>query len=190
MNILLENLSNNNVHRQVKPQILSVFGDIALAIGLEFKAYLQVVLQTLMQASRLQVDRSDYDMIDYLNELRESCLDAYSGILNGLKGENEMVNNPDLAGMLPHVAYIVEFITVIEKDSEKSDASITSAVGLVGDLCNSFGVQILPLVDVEPIAELLTTGRRSRHNKTKNLSQWATREVRKLKNSAATSTNA
>ena len=53
------------------------------------------------------------------------------------------------------------------------------------DLCKSFGVQILNLLDVEPINDLLTQGRRSRHTKTKNLSQWATREVRKLKNSAA-----
>ena len=57
MTILLENLSNNDVHRMVKPQVLSVFGDIALALGLDFKKYLDVVLQTLMQASQAQVDR-------------------------------------------------------------------------------------------------------------------------------------
>ena len=57
MTVLLENLSNNEVHRTVKPQILSVFGDVALAVGHDFKKYLEVVLQTLMQASQAQVDR-------------------------------------------------------------------------------------------------------------------------------------
>ena len=57
MTILLENLSNQEVHRWIKPQILSVFGDVALAIGVEFKKYLDVVLQTLMQASQAQIDR-------------------------------------------------------------------------------------------------------------------------------------
>ena len=36
--------------------------------------------------------QSDYDMIDYLNELRESCLEAYTGIVQGLKGDNEHSN--------------------------------------------------------------------------------------------------
>lgn len=38
------------------------------------------------------------------------------------------------------------------------------------------------LLDVEPISELLTQGRRSKTSKTKTLSQWATKEIRKLKN--------
>ena len=28
----------------------------------------------------------DYDMVDYLNELRDACLEAYTGILQGLRG--------------------------------------------------------------------------------------------------------
>ena len=31
-------------------------------------------------------------MIDYLNELREACLEAYTGIVQGLKGTGETPN--------------------------------------------------------------------------------------------------
>lgn len=182
MTLLLENLGDNSVHRSVKPQILSVFGDIVLSIGPEFKKYLDVVLGTLLQASQAQVDRNDYDMVDYLNELREGVLDAYTGIIQGLKGDGP-TPNPDVKLLEPHVHFIVNFITVIAEDKDSADGCIAVAAGIVGDLCTAFGVVMLPLLDRDPINEMLMKGRRSRVNRTKTLAVWATKELRKLKNS-------
>lgn len=185
MTLLLENLSNNTVHRSVKPQIFSVFGDVALSIGPEFKKYLDVVLQTLAQASQANVDRTDYDMIDYLNELREGVLEAYTGIVQGLRGD--MSNScPDAAIALvdPHVPFIIQFITTIAQDREHSEGNISASVGLLGDLVTVFGAKLLPVVETEPLTELLTKARRSRTQKTKVLASWVAKEIRKLKNVA------
>lgn len=182
MSMLLEILRNNNVHRSVKPQILCVFGDIALAIGIEFKKYLEIVLQTLLQASQAQVDKNDYDMIEYLNELREGCLEAYTGIVQGLKGDSTAIN-PDVQLVQPHVPIMFQFVTHIAKDPDRSDGNIGACAGLIGDLCTVFGPSIAQYVEQEPIADLLNHGRRSKITKTKTLSIWATKEIRKLKNS-------
>ena len=40
MLILLHNLQSNDVHRNIKPQILSCFGDLALAVGDSFEVSL------------------------------------------------------------------------------------------------------------------------------------------------------
>ena len=185
MTHLLENLSNNSVHRSVKPQILSVFGDIALAIGPEFKKYLEVVLTTLMQATQLQVDKSDYDLVDYLNELRENCLEAYTGIVQGLKGDQD-VPNPDVKLIESHVQYMVQFIMVIASDADITDSLIAACAGLIGDLCSAFGIAMLTLIDSEVIHQLLMKGKRSKASKTRTLSVWAIKETKKLKNPTST----
>ena len=56
MTVLLTNLQDADVHRSVKPHILSVFGDIALAVGKNFVKYIDIVTQTLQQAAQTKVD--------------------------------------------------------------------------------------------------------------------------------------
>lgn len=63
-----------------------MFGDIALVIGGDFNKYLEVVLNILQQACQSQVNKSDCDIVDYLNELREGCLEAYTVTAQGSKG--------------------------------------------------------------------------------------------------------
>ncbi len=107
MNLLLQNLSvgvreerqycaklmsplsfrqSSVLHRNVKPAILSCFGDIALAIGAGFENYLEFVMIVLQQATSLRAPKSNYDMVDYVNQLREGIFEAYVGITQGLKG--------------------------------------------------------------------------------------------------------
>ena len=70
-------------------------------------------------------------MIDYLNELREGVLEAYTGIVQGLKGDGE-APSPDVMLMEPHVPFIVQFITVVAQDTDHSDSNVAACAGLVG----------------------------------------------------------
>lgn len=180
MSLLLENLSNAALHKSVKPQILSVFGDMALSIGPEFKKYLPVVLQMLQHASQCQVDTSDYDMVDYLIELRESVLEAYTGILQGLKG-TEQKPSDDVKLMEPHIHSIVSFLMTIARDPDVPDSNLAGCAGLLGDLCTVYGMPLLHLIDNEGISGLLNAGRNSRIQRTKALSSWAVKTINLLK---------
>lgn len=62
---------------------------MALAMGNGFQQFLDALLQILSQAAQLQVEKNNYDMIDYQNELRDGCLEAYTGIIQGLKAPEE-----------------------------------------------------------------------------------------------------
>ncbi|XP_038048921.1 importin subunit beta-1-like [Patiria miniata] len=181
MQRLMTNLRNEHVHRTVKPQILSVFGDIALAIGPAFMKYLPLVMETLQQASQTKVDKTDYDMIDCLNELREGCVEAYTGIIQGLKSEDDSLN-PELESLFAHVSFIIAFIEEIAGDEDHTDGIVGACAGLIGDLCSIFKNPVADLMDRPLVQEILTEGRRSKNSKTKSLAFWASKAIRKAKN--------
>ncbi|VEL15030.1 unnamed protein product [Protopolystoma xenopodis] len=84
-NILMETLQNASADKSIRPAILSTFGDLALALGPDIRPFLFLILDTLKQATQAEVNLADPDMIEYLNSLRLSCLEAYTGIVQCLK---------------------------------------------------------------------------------------------------------
>ncbi|KII83643.1 hypothetical protein PLICRDRAFT_180247 [Plicaturopsis crispa FD-325 SS-3] len=132
MSVLLENLQSEVLNRNVKISILSCFGDIALAIGPAFEPYLDTTMGVLRQAGAVQPNPLDFDLVDYVSSLREGILEAYTGIVTGLK-------NTDKVGLLlPHVQSILELIQRCLADDERTDSIVKLSFGLLGDLADCF----------------------------------------------------
>ncbi|CAH9111887.1 unnamed protein product [Cuscuta epithymum] len=135
MTLLLKDLSSNQLNRSVKPPIFSCFGDIALAIGVEFEKYLMYAMPMLQSAAELSAHTSgaDDEMIEYTNLLRNGILEAYSGILQGFK------NSPKTHLLSPYAPHILQFLDSIYMEKDMDDAVTKTAIGVLGDLADTLG---------------------------------------------------
>jgi len=126
---LFADVESTTVSRNVKPSILSTFGEIALAIGPAFESCLPVVMTLLQQAANLGTnsrDQGSYEMLDYVDSLNESILEAYSGIILGLKGAGKA------ALLAPYMQSLFGFLAVLHNDPDKSEDTLKSMVGIIG----------------------------------------------------------
>ncbi|GLC59478.1 hypothetical protein PLESTB_001491700 [Pleodorina starrii] len=146
VSIILANLGSPNVHRNIKPELLTVLGDMALAIEGAFAKYLDAVLTILRQAMAMSiqmVSSQDYDTYDYNNLLRRGIIDAFSGIVQGLgddvtKGTgNGPVSRDRLTAELPAVYQFVASIGADKTAGDSYDEDVSrAAIALLGDLCS------------------------------------------------------
>jgi importin subunit beta-1 len=98
---LLQDLQSTQLHRSVKPPILSCFGDLALAVGPAFEKYLAYIVPMLQSATALsmEADKNDEEMVDYNNLLRNGIFEAYAGLLQGFKDDKSKVCSLRVQGL-------------------------------------------------------------------------------------------
>lgn len=133
MHILGNLLSNANVRKELRPAVLSAFGDIASTIGAGFQPYLQVVFNVCAEAQNAAPENNTMDAMDYTLSVREAVLDTYVGIVGG------MHDQPD--EILPYVQQIFTLVNIIatsEANLYMSESVSRSAVGLIGDLARMY----------------------------------------------------
>lgn len=172
---LLTGLQNQYLNRDVKPDILSCFGDIGLGIGGGFEKYLQVVMNMLQQASQTQVNANDLDLVDYLNNLREGIFDAFTGIIQGLRSDNKV------KPLLEYTNFIFGFVDYVAQDKQRTDAVTRVAIGVVGDLAATLGGEIKNSIRLAPHLEaLINDGQRSDDPATIEIAKWTKETVTKI----------
>lgn len=142
--LLLRNLQNPRLNRAVKPPILAVFGDIALAIGGHFQKYLPVVMTMLQQAGQIRTpDTDDEDLNEYVEKLRAGILDAYTMIVQGLNGDGK-------AELLrPYINVMGRFLGTVATEGSDDDETAKAVCGVLGDMAQALGVLVKPIVQHE-----------------------------------------
>jgi len=135
--VLLQNLQNSDIDRNVKPPIICTLGDIALAIGKEYERFLPVVLNMLNQAGQVRVDPNNYDLVDYQNQLREALCEAYTGIIIGMRE-----GGTDFRSLMPYAPHIFDWIGFVWSDGTRTDSLNKGIIGIIGDSLNGFGNMI------------------------------------------------
>lgn len=174
LGLLLKNLQSPKLNRNVKPPILSCFGDIALAIGGHFEKYMEVTMSMLQQASATEVDMEDDDLVDYLHQLQEGIFEAYTGVLQGLRADSKA----DV--FMNYVQGCLNLLVLVSKVTEQhgtTDDLLRAAVGVAGDLASTLGPRFKPMVRQSPYKEsvklLMKEAAKSRTDGTKQVAQWA-----------------
>lgn len=174
---LLEDLQSPLLHRNVKPHILSCFGDIALAIGPAFEAYLSTAMAVLQQASMVQnaPESTDYEMMEYVNDLREGIAEAYVGIVSGFRSADKA----DV--LLPYMDYTIAFIGIVASDMDRSETLLRNTIGLLGDIASAYpSGPVMAKLQQPWVMEYIKVGR-SRGNgpETRKTSNWAREMLKK-----------
>jgi len=168
--ILYANLQNQAVDRKIKAAIMVCFGDIALAITGDFEKYLSPVMLMLQEASNTMLSHgpsNNDDWVEYLNSLREGVLDAYTGIIHGLREANK------LAAFKEHVNSVLHFVKIITEDSTANDNVVRAAVGVIGDLVMSFQHELTNHLRSAPFLMLLVqAASRCSDEKTQRQAVW------------------
>lgn len=169
LQILYTNLQTAAVDKKIKAVIMPCFGDIALAIQGEFEKYLPPVVNMLKEASQTRLDgqANNEEWIEYLNTLREGVLEAYTGIVHGLRDAGK------LHLFKEHVMSVLYFVSQITEDTTASEAVMKAAVGVVGDLVFAFQQELAAVLGHEPfLAKLVTYASGCQDPKMRQTSAW------------------
>lgn len=170
LQLLGDALTSPNSKRELKPAIVSAFGDIATAIGPEFAPYLEFVLKTCTEASNIQPEDGTIETLDYVFNVREAVLDCFVGIVGGFINEAR--------ALAPAIGTIFEYIHKVALDPQMSstESVARSAAGLLGDIAAMYPNGEFKAAYAEAWVTDFIKRTRSNplfDNKTKDAARWA-----------------
>jgi len=183
METLLFCLKDDLLDANVKPLIITCFGDIANAIGGDFAMYLGEVSVVLAAAAntRRNEQNCDEEYEEFLGNLRLSILDAYTGIIQGLKQDRKEGLFLEAMGKSFN---LFEFIDVLASEiknktdiESKREDLLKGMVGVIGDFAEIGGPEVAMRLNRQSVQYLLNLAKESEDDFVQQTAQWALEKV-------------
>jgi len=174
LEVLYRLLMNEKVDRKIKASIMPVFGDVALAIAGDFEKYLPPVIEMLNEASKTKLpaditDPND-EWIEYLNTLRTGVMEAYTGIIHGLKDAGK------LELFKAHVNNLITFVQDICNDKCTNEEVLKATLGVLGDVIFAFQQELVVYLQTPTFSpclqNLVQFAARTSDPRTQRTGQW------------------
>jgi importin subunit beta-1 len=123
----------------------------------------------LMQASTQRAPADDDELIDFVNSLRLSILEAYSGIIIGLSDGSKLHL---FVTQLPNIMQFLEFLS--REEALRDDDVLVKAVALIGDIGQQLGNQpgVRQQVQQQFVVTLITEAATCSDPSGKELATW------------------
>ncbi|KAJ3447257.1 importin subunit beta-1 [Anaeramoeba flamelloides] len=171
METLLEALHSEKCKQEMKPSIISVLGDIAISIKEEYVPYLNKVGEMLEEASNINISYKNEEDFEYTFNLHKAVLLSYSEIITGLS-EGGVQNE-----FLPFIDNILVFLQKISTINRNylSNEILKAAVGLIGDIINTFGKQVKSYFKQQYIFGLIKICTRSTDDEVVEIGKWSSK---------------
>lgn len=175
--------TSSQVHDYIKPQLYLAIGDIALAIGAGMDKYLSYWLAALQQgcdvakALRESLKEGyDEDKRNYLNAMYDGIFHGYTGIVQGLKVASKTVPGATEAFLQPIALQggSLMLVEVASTDEDKVESAVHAVVGLLGDLADTYGDKIRPVLQAKPCADIMMQAKSIQDPDLQELVKWAT----------------
>ncbi|ORY27809.1 importin beta-1 subunit (Karyopherin beta-1 subunit) [Naematelia encephala] len=149
---LVDILRSPVIQRQVKPSAISAIGEVALAIGGAFTPFVPTTMEILSQAGQTAATVDDPAMLEFVWQMREAIVDAFIGILNGLKVA-------DASPFRSYVPGIMGFLKACWQDDERTDTFSSSSLGLIGDFADTYKAGVRDEIMQEWVQNAIAYGR-------------------------------
>lgn len=152
VDLLLALLRSQDVDNSVKPKVISAFADLALELSGAVERYVPAVAQALTEAAAAAKDipadyRDDEDIVAYMNELRVSIMEAFSGMMQGLSDDGKQ------AQLAPYLQALVVFLDGVAAEADDLDADLLHPLlGILQDVLTLYGPEAAQVMAVPNLA--------------------------------------
>lgn len=150
--LILDILSDNNIAQALKPICFNIISDIFIYCKEEAFHFFDNIMKVVgmaMNATEISFnENSDSDTCVYFIGLREHLIETITCIFSAIK---EVQKTKEF---IPFIKRIINYINFIVKDYACSNNIIRDGLFLITDFCDSYSLDIKPLLDISLIKNM------------------------------------